>query len=101
MTMCRVAGEGGLEYVGIQDHPDQRRFLHAWMLMAAVLAKTERVCIFPGEANLRLCLPLGLAKAAASLDVLSVGRLRRMGAREICRAVALTRGDHRPVPETA
>jgi alkanesulfonate monooxygenase SsuD/methylene tetrahydromethanopterin reductase-like flavin-dependent oxidoreductase (luciferase family) len=74
LALARVADEGGLEYVGIQDHPYQRRFLDSWMLMATVLARTERVCVFPDVANLPLRPPAVLAKAAASLDVLSNGR---------------------------
>jgi alkanesulfonate monooxygenase SsuD/methylene tetrahydromethanopterin reductase-like flavin-dependent oxidoreductase (luciferase family) len=44
------------------------------MLMAALLAQTERVRVFPDVANLPLRPPAMLAKAAASLDVLSGGR---------------------------
>lgn len=74
LALARVADEGGLEYVGIQDHPYQRRFLDTWMLMATVLARTESVSVFPDVANLPLRPPAVLAKAAASLDVLSGGR---------------------------
>jgi alkanesulfonate monooxygenase SsuD/methylene tetrahydromethanopterin reductase-like flavin-dependent oxidoreductase (luciferase family) len=44
------------------------------MLMATVLAKTQRVTVFPDVANLPLRQPAVLAKAAASLDMLSRGR---------------------------
>src|SRR4051812_37572140 len=74
LALARVADENGLEYVGIQDHPYQRRFLDTWMLMATVLAKTERVTVFPDVANLPLRPPAVLAKSAASLDALSGGR---------------------------
>jgi alkanesulfonate monooxygenase SsuD/methylene tetrahydromethanopterin reductase-like flavin-dependent oxidoreductase (luciferase family) len=74
LALARLADQGGLEYVGIQDHPYQRRFLDTWMLMATVLAKTERVGVFPDVANLPLRPPAVMAKAAASLDVLSGGR---------------------------
>src|SRR3954468_11659771 len=74
LALARVADEGGLDCVGIQDHPYQRRFLDTWTLMATVLAKTERVTVFPDVANLPLRPPAVMAKAAASLDVLSGGR---------------------------
>jgi alkanesulfonate monooxygenase SsuD/methylene tetrahydromethanopterin reductase-like flavin-dependent oxidoreductase (luciferase family) len=74
LALARVADQQGLEYVGIQDHPYQRRFLDTWMLMATVLAKTERVTVFPDVANLPLRPPAVVAKSAASLDVLSAGR---------------------------
>jgi alkanesulfonate monooxygenase SsuD/methylene tetrahydromethanopterin reductase-like flavin-dependent oxidoreductase (luciferase family) len=64
----------GLEYIGVQDHPYQRRYVDTWMLMPMILAKTSRVAVFPDVANLPLRPPAVLAKAAASLDVLSGGR---------------------------
>ena len=72
--MARVADEAGFDLVGIQDHPYQRRFLDTWALMAFVLAKTDRVTVFPDVANLPLRPPRMMAKHAASLDILSGGR---------------------------
>lgn len=69
-----VADHLGLDLIGIQDHPYQRRFLETFALMADLLARTERVRVFPDVANLPLRGPAMLAKAAASLDVLSDGR---------------------------
>jgi alkanesulfonate monooxygenase SsuD/methylene tetrahydromethanopterin reductase-like flavin-dependent oxidoreductase (luciferase family) len=74
LHMARIADEAGLDLVGIQDHPYQRRFLDTWELMAFVLAQTSRITVFPDVANLPLRPPRMLAKAAASLDVLSGGR---------------------------
>jgi alkanesulfonate monooxygenase SsuD/methylene tetrahydromethanopterin reductase-like flavin-dependent oxidoreductase (luciferase family) len=74
LTLARIADEEGLDLIGIQDHPYQRRFLDTWMLMATVLATTRRVRVFPDVANLPLRPPAVMAKAAASLDVLSGGR---------------------------
>lgn len=51
-----------------------RRFLDTWALIADLLARTERVHIFPNVANLPLRGPALIAKQAASLDVLSGGR---------------------------
>ena len=72
--LVRAADVNGLDLVGIQDHPYQRRFLDTWMLIATLLAETERVRIFPDVANLPLRSPPMIAKEAASLDVLSGGR---------------------------
>jgi alkanesulfonate monooxygenase SsuD/methylene tetrahydromethanopterin reductase-like flavin-dependent oxidoreductase (luciferase family) len=68
------ADELGLDLVGIQDHPYQWRFLDTWTLIADLLARTERLRVFPDVANLPLRPPAMLAKQAASLDVLSGGR---------------------------
>jgi alkanesulfonate monooxygenase SsuD/methylene tetrahydromethanopterin reductase-like flavin-dependent oxidoreductase (luciferase family) len=72
--LVRVADQGGLELVGIQDHPYQARFLDTWSLIATLLAETRRTSLFTDVANLPLRPPAVLAKAAASLDVLSGGR---------------------------
>jgi alkanesulfonate monooxygenase SsuD/methylene tetrahydromethanopterin reductase-like flavin-dependent oxidoreductase (luciferase family) len=68
------ADELGLELIGIQDHPYQWRFLDTFSLIADLLARTERIRVFPDVANLPLRGPAMLAKQAASLDVLSGGR---------------------------
>jgi alkanesulfonate monooxygenase SsuD/methylene tetrahydromethanopterin reductase-like flavin-dependent oxidoreductase (luciferase family) len=72
--LVRAAEEGGLELVGIQDHPYQARFLDTLSLIATLLAETRRISFFTDVANLPLRPPAVLAKAAASLDVLSEGR---------------------------
>jgi alkanesulfonate monooxygenase SsuD/methylene tetrahydromethanopterin reductase-like flavin-dependent oxidoreductase (luciferase family) len=72
--LVRVADEGGLSLVGIQDHPYQGRFLDTFSLIAALLAQTRRISFFTDVANLPLRPPAVMAKAAASLDVLSGGR---------------------------
>lgn len=74
LTLARIADDEGLDLIGIQDHPYQRRFLDTWMLMATVLARTRRARVFPDVACLPLRPPAVMAKAAASLDVLSGGR---------------------------
>ena len=69
-----AADEAGLDLVGIQDHPYQRRFLDTWSLIPTLLAETKRISFFTDVANLPLRPPAVMAKAAASLDVLSGGR---------------------------
>jgi alkanesulfonate monooxygenase SsuD/methylene tetrahydromethanopterin reductase-like flavin-dependent oxidoreductase (luciferase family) len=68
------ADELGIELVGIQDHPYVPRFVETWLLLADLLARTERIRVFPDVANLPLRLPALIAKQAATLDVLSGGR---------------------------
>jgi alkanesulfonate monooxygenase SsuD/methylene tetrahydromethanopterin reductase-like flavin-dependent oxidoreductase (luciferase family) len=72
--LVRVADEGGLRFVGIQDHPYQARFVDTFALIATLLAETRRIGFFTDVANLPLRPPAVMAKAAASLDVLSAGR---------------------------
>jgi alkanesulfonate monooxygenase SsuD/methylene tetrahydromethanopterin reductase-like flavin-dependent oxidoreductase (luciferase family) len=101
LTLARVADEAGLDYVGIQDHPYQRRFLDTWMLMATVLARTQRVSVFPDVSNLPLRPPAVIAKSAASLDVLSGGRFELgLGAGAFWEAVEAMGGPRRSPGES-
>ena len=69
-----AAERDGLDLIGIQDHPYQRRYLDTFALIGDLLARTERLRFFPAVANLPLRPPATLAKLAASLDVMSGGR---------------------------
>jgi alkanesulfonate monooxygenase SsuD/methylene tetrahydromethanopterin reductase-like flavin-dependent oxidoreductase (luciferase family) len=74
LAMVDIAERGGLDLIGIQDHPYQRRFLETFSLIGDLLARTERLRFFPAVANLPLRDPAMVAKQAASLDVMSGGR---------------------------
>ena len=96
LAMARIADESGLDFIGVQDHPYQRRFLDTWMLMATILARTQRVRVFPDVANLPLRPPAMIAKAAASLDVMSGGRFELgLGAGAFWEAVQAMGGQRR------
>lgn len=69
-----AAERGGLDLVGIQDHPYQRRFLDTFALIGELLARTQRLRFFPDVASLPMRPPPMMAKAAASLDLMSGGR---------------------------
>jgi len=62
-----------LEFIGVQDHPYQPRFLDAWAFMSNILLRTKKVRVVPDVANVPLHNPAVMAKMAASLDVLSGG----------------------------
>jgi alkanesulfonate monooxygenase SsuD/methylene tetrahydromethanopterin reductase-like flavin-dependent oxidoreductase (luciferase family) len=72
--LVSVADDTPLDLVGIQDHPYQRRFLDTWSLIPMLLAETRRISLFTDVANLPLRPPAVMAKAAASLDLMSGGR---------------------------
>ena len=69
-----AADRSGLHFVGIQDHPYQRRYLDTYSLIADLLARTERLHIFPDVTSLPMRPAPMIAKAAASMDVMSGGR---------------------------
>jgi alkanesulfonate monooxygenase SsuD/methylene tetrahydromethanopterin reductase-like flavin-dependent oxidoreductase (luciferase family) len=100
-AIVRAAEEGGLDLVGIQDHPYQRRFLDTFALIATLLAETERLRFFPDVANLPLRPPATMAKAAASLDRLSGGRFELgLGAGALSERVAQMGGPQRSPGES-
>lgn len=70
----QMADRAGLDLIAIQDHPYQRRFMETWTLLTWLAARTERIGLATDVANLPLRPPAVLAKAAASLDLLSKGR---------------------------
>ena len=74
LDTAREVEARGLDLIGVQDHPYQRRYVDTWVLMSMIAAVTSRVGIFPDVANLPLRPPAVMAKAAASIDVLSDGR---------------------------
>jgi alkanesulfonate monooxygenase SsuD/methylene tetrahydromethanopterin reductase-like flavin-dependent oxidoreductase (luciferase family) len=75
LELAMLADELGFDVIGVQDHPYQRRFYDTWTLLVAMAMRTNRISVFPDVANLPLRPPAVLAKAAASLDILSGGRL--------------------------
>lgn len=75
VELSLVAERAGLDLVSFQDHPYQPGFLDTWTLLAFVAARTERVKLAPNVLNLPLRPPSVVARAAASLDLLSEGRL--------------------------
>jgi alkanesulfonate monooxygenase SsuD/methylene tetrahydromethanopterin reductase-like flavin-dependent oxidoreductase (luciferase family) len=74
LSIAQEVERRGLDYIAIQDHPYQRRFVDAWTLLSMIAATTSRIGLFPDVANLPLRPPAVMAKAAASIDVLSGGR---------------------------
>src|SRR6187551_3991010 len=75
VLLSQAAEASGLDLVTIQDHPYQPAFLDTWTLLSNLAARTQRVRLVPNVANLPLRHPAVLAQSAASLDILSDGRV--------------------------
>ena len=75
VALTQLAEHAGLDLVTFQDHPYQPAFLDTWTLLSYVAARTTTVRLAPNVANLPLRQPAVLARSAASLDLLSGGRL--------------------------
>jgi alkanesulfonate monooxygenase SsuD/methylene tetrahydromethanopterin reductase-like flavin-dependent oxidoreductase (luciferase family)/FAD/FMN-containing dehydrogenase len=75
VELAVLAEDLGFDLVTFQDHPYQPAFHDTWTLLAWVAARTERVHVSANVLNLPLRPPAVLARAAASLDLLSGGRV--------------------------
>lgn len=75
LELAQLADVLGLDHVSIQDHPYQAAHLDTWTLLCAIGARTSQIRLSTNVANLPLRPPVVLAKAAASLDVLTGGRV--------------------------
>jgi alkanesulfonate monooxygenase SsuD/methylene tetrahydromethanopterin reductase-like flavin-dependent oxidoreductase (luciferase family) len=72
---ARMADEKGLDLITLMDHPYNAALFDTWTLLTALAVRTERVRVGSNVLNLPLRPPAMLAKMAASLDILSGGRL--------------------------
>src|SRR5438552_17672673 len=73
--LTQTADAAGLDYLAIQDHAYNPEFFDAWTLISYLAAETSRITFVPDVADLQLRPPTILAKAAASLSVLTGGRV--------------------------
>jgi alkanesulfonate monooxygenase SsuD/methylene tetrahydromethanopterin reductase-like flavin-dependent oxidoreductase (luciferase family) len=73
--LARLTERAGLDLVTFMDHPYQPTLLDTWTLLSYVAASTERVRLSGYVLNLPSRPPAVLARAAASLDLLSSGRV--------------------------
>jgi len=100
LELAELAEALGLDLVAIQDHPYQRRFLDTWTLLSAIGARTRSIRLAPDVASLPLRPPVMLAKAAASLDLITEGRVALgLGAGAFWDAIAGAGGPRRTPKE--
>jgi alkanesulfonate monooxygenase SsuD/methylene tetrahydromethanopterin reductase-like flavin-dependent oxidoreductase (luciferase family) len=74
-TLAKAADESGLDIIGIQDHPYNGTFLDTWTLISALAASTRKIRYFTDVCDLPMRPPAMLAKASASLDIITKGRI--------------------------
>ena len=98
--LAQAADAAGLDYLAIQDHAYNPEFLDVWTLISYLAAETDRIAFFPDVADLQLRPPTILAKAAASLSVLSGGRIvLESGGGAVSGGIAAMGGTRRTNPE--
>lgn len=96
LRLVRQADDSGLEVLAVQDHPYQPAFLDTWTLLSYLAGITRTLTLMPAVANLPLRPPAVLARSAASLDLLSGGRVELgLGAGAFWDAIAAMGGERR------
>ncbi|WP_306232127.1 LLM class flavin-dependent oxidoreductase [Agrococcus beijingensis] len=75
VQLAQAAELAGFDLATFQDHPYQPAFHDTWTLLSYVGAVTERIRLSPNVANVPLRQPAVLARSAASLDLLTGGRV--------------------------
>ncbi len=73
--VARIADEHELDLLAVQDHPYLSNYLDAWTLLVALATSTNHISVMPNVINLPLRTPAMVAKAAATLSLLSGGRI--------------------------
>ncbi len=92
----QLAEVAGLDLVSLQDHPYQARHGDMWTLLSVLAARTTTVRLAPNVASLPLRDPVVLAKAAATLDLISHGRVEiGLGAGAFWEAIEAAGGPRR------
>ncbi|MEA2146860.1 MAG: hypothetical protein QOG59_2447 [Solirubrobacteraceae bacterium] len=74
LEKARAAERAGFDYISIQDHPYVPDFLDTLGLIAYLAGQTQRVRLMTNVVNLPLRPAPMLAKASATIDLLSGGR---------------------------
>jgi hypothetical protein len=74
-ALTLLSEQAGLDLATFQDHPYQPGFLDTWTLLSYLAAATTRIRLSANVLNLPLRQPAVLARSAASLDLLSGGRV--------------------------
>lgn len=75
LALTSASEAAGLDLATFQDHPYQPGFLDTWTLLSFLAARTSTIRLTANVLNLPLRPPAVVARAAASLDILSGGRI--------------------------
>ena len=74
-SRAKIADTQGLDMITIMDHPYNMKLFDTWTLLTAIGQATKRVQLATNVLSLPLRPPAMLAKQAATLDVLTEGRM--------------------------
>ena len=99
--VAQVADEHQLDILAVQDHPYLPNYLDAWTLLVSLAASTKHISVMPNVTNLPLRTPAIVAKSAATLSLLSSGRVELgIGAGYFADQIQAYGGPHRSTAES-
>ncbi|WP_264612894.1 LLM class flavin-dependent oxidoreductase [Rhodococcus erythropolis] len=75
VQLAQLSEKLGYEVATFRDHPYEGRLLDTWTLLSWVAGRTSTIHLAPNASHAALRPPSVLARAAASLDLLSHGRV--------------------------
>lgn len=75
VQLAMLADSFHADVISVNDEPYVSDHLEAWTLLTVLAARTERVAALPNVASLPVRAPALLAKMAASLEILTGGRV--------------------------
>lgn len=76
LNHTRLAENLGLDHALVQDHAYVPQFVETWTLLAALAGATQRITLGPNVLTTPFRFPAMIAKEAATLDLISNGRLQ-------------------------
>jgi hemerythrin-like domain-containing protein len=101
LSLVALAEVEGLDLVSLQDHPYQDTYGDTWTLLSVLGARTSTIKLSPNVASLPLRPPVVLAKAAATLDLVTGGRVELgLGAGAFWDAIVAAGGPRRTPGES-
>lgn len=100
LELAETADRAGVDLLAFADHPYHPGFLDTWTLLSYVAARTTTVRLAASVHPVPLRAPATLARAAASLDILSGGRIELgLGAGHFWHAIEAMDGPRRSAGE--
>ncbi len=86
--IAKVSDNLGMDLISVQDHPYNGSFFDTWTLISSLAISTENIHFMTNVADIPLRHPPLLAKSAATLDILTKGRVELgVGAGAFWRAI--------------
>jgi alkanesulfonate monooxygenase SsuD/methylene tetrahydromethanopterin reductase-like flavin-dependent oxidoreductase (luciferase family) len=73
--IAKISDNLGIDLISVQDHPYNGSFFDTWTLITALAMSTQNIHLMTNVADVPLRHPPLLAKSAATLDILTKGRV--------------------------